>query len=63
MPKAALHGSSHYDLPPELAHRQYRRALRAPFVQPYLLLPARQVLRDHPGLRDIGRIALGQSIG
>jgi omega-6 fatty acid desaturase (delta-12 desaturase) len=28
---------------------------------PYYRL--RQVLRDHPGLKDVGRITLGQSIG
>jgi hypothetical protein len=41
MPEAALHGSSHYDLPPALAHLQHRRAPRGQFVQLHPLLPAR----------------------
>ena len=40
--EAALHGSSHYDLPRRaaLVHRQHRRAPRAPPLQPHSLLPA-----------------------
>ena len=39
--EAALHGSSHYDLPARaaLVHRQYRHAPRPPPVQPHSLLP------------------------
>jgi omega-6 fatty acid desaturase (delta-12 desaturase) len=61
--EAALHGSSHYDLPLPLrwfttnigvhhVHHLYSRI-------PYYRLPS--VLRDHPELRQIGRLTLRQS--
>ncbi len=61
---AALHGSSHYDLPPVLRwfsgnigiHHVHHLSSKVPFYR----LP--QVLRDHPGLRDIGRITLVDSL-
>jgi acyl-lipid omega-6 desaturase (Delta-12 desaturase) len=63
--EAALHGSSHYDLPGILrwftanigvhhVHHLYSRI-------PYYRLP--QVLRDHPELRDVRRLTLLQSFG
>ncbi len=62
---AALHGSSHYDLPLMLRwftgnigiHHVHHLCCRVPFYR----LP--QILRDHPELRDIGRITLLQSLG
>jgi omega-6 fatty acid desaturase (delta-12 desaturase) len=62
---AALHGSSHYDLPPVLRwfsgnigiHHVHHLASRVPFYR----LP--DVLRDFPELRDMGRITLRQSLG
>ena len=62
---AALHGSSFYDLPPLLRwftanigiHHVHHISSRVPFYR----LP--QVLKDHPGLRDIGRISIAESIG
>ena len=61
---AALHGSSHYDLPVILRwftgnigiHHVHHLASRIPFYR----LP--QVLRDHPELRDMGRFTLLQSL-
>jgi omega-6 fatty acid desaturase (delta-12 desaturase) len=61
---AALHGSSHYDLPPVLrwftanigVHHVHHLASRIPFYR----LP--KVLRDHPELRDVGRLTLRQSL-
>jgi omega-6 fatty acid desaturase (delta-12 desaturase) len=65
MPEAALHGSSHYDLPPVLrwltanigVHHVHHLCSRIPYYR------LGQVLRDHPGLNDIGRVTLVQSIG
>ena len=61
---AALHGSSHYDLPPVLrwltghigVHHVHHLSSRVPFYR----LPA--VLRDHPELRDVGRLTLLESL-
>jgi omega-6 fatty acid desaturase (delta-12 desaturase) len=61
---AALHGSSHYDLPAVLRwftanigmHHVHHLCSRIPFYR----LP--HVLRDHPQLRDIGRLTLMQSL-
>ena len=61
--EAALHGSSHYDLPPLLRwftanigiHHVHHLCSRIPYYR----LP--RVLRDHPELRDIGRLTLLQS--
>jgi omega-6 fatty acid desaturase (delta-12 desaturase) len=55
-----LHGSSHYDLPGVLrwftanigTHHVHHLCSRIPYHR----LP--EVLRDHPGLRDIGRLTL-----
>jgi omega-6 fatty acid desaturase (delta-12 desaturase) len=63
--EAALHGSSHYDLPPVLRwltanigmHHVHHLSSRIPFYR----LP--RVLHDHPELRDIGRLTLLQSFG
>ncbi|HLL26049.1 MAG TPA: fatty acid desaturase [Xanthobacteraceae bacterium] len=63
MPEAALHGSSHYDLPAVLRwftanigmHHIHHLCSRIPYYR----LP--RVLRDHPELRDIGRLTLLQS--
>jgi omega-6 fatty acid desaturase (delta-12 desaturase) len=60
---AALHGSSHYDLPALLrwftanigVHHVHHLCSRIPYYR----LPS--VLRDHPELRDIGRITLFES--
>lgn len=62
---AALHGSSHYDLPPVLRwftgnigiHHVHHLSSKVPFYR----LP--EILRDHPELRDIGRITLRESLG
>jgi omega-6 fatty acid desaturase (delta-12 desaturase) len=62
--EAALHGSSHYDLPPVLRwftanigiHHVHHLCSRIPFYR----LP--RVLRDHPELGDIGRLTLWQSL-
>lgn len=62
---AALHGSSHYDLPVPLQwitgnigiHHVHHLAPNVPFYR----LP--EVLHDHPDLREIGRITLLQSLG
>jgi omega-6 fatty acid desaturase (delta-12 desaturase) len=61
--EAALHGSSHYDLPPLLRwfsgnigiHHVHHLHSRIPYYR----LP--KVLRDHPELRDVGRLTLLQS--
>ena len=61
---AALHGSSHYDLPPVLrwltghigVHHVHHLSSRVPFYR----LPA--VLRDHPELREVGRLTLRDSL-
>ena len=63
-PEAALHGSSHYDLPRVLRwftanigiHHIHHLASRIPYYR----LPG--VLRDHPQLAGIGRLSLGESI-
>jgi omega-6 fatty acid desaturase (delta-12 desaturase) len=63
-PEAALHGASHYDLPPVLRwitgnigiHHVHHLASRIPYYR----LP--EVLRDHPELAAIGRITLWQSL-
>ncbi len=61
--EAALHGSSHYDLPAVLRwftanigmHHIHHLSSRIPYYR----LP--DVLRDHPELRDVGRLTLLQS--
>ncbi len=61
---AALHGSSHYDLPPVLrwftanigVHHVHHLCSRIPYYR----LP--DVLRDHPELKGIGRLTLLQSL-
>jgi omega-6 fatty acid desaturase (delta-12 desaturase) len=61
---AALHGSSHYDLPPVLrwfsanigVHHVHHLSSRIPFYR----LP--EVLRAHPELSAFGRLTLGQSL-
>lgn len=63
MHEAALHGSSHYDLPRPLRwltanigiHHVHHLASRIPFYR------LTQVLRDQPELRDIGRLTLLES--
>ncbi len=62
--EAALHGSSHYDLPPVLRwftanigmHHVHHLASRIPYYR----LP--QVLRDFPALKDVGRLTIAESI-
>ncbi|CAA9538716.1 MAG: Beta-carotene ketolase [uncultured Sphingomonadaceae bacterium] len=62
--EAALHGSSHYDLPGVLrwftanigVHHVHHLSSRIPFYR----LP--EVLRDRPELRDVGRLTLRQSL-
>ena len=62
--EAALHGSSHYDLPGVLRwltaniglHHVHHLSSRIPFYR----LP--EVMRDHPELKSIGRITLVQSL-
>ncbi len=62
--EAALHGSSHYDLPPILAwftanigiHHVHHLGSRIPYYR----LP--QVLKDHPDLRAVGRLSLMDSL-
>jgi omega-6 fatty acid desaturase (delta-12 desaturase) len=62
---AALHGSSHYDLPPVLrwftanigVHHVHHLAGRIPFYR----LP--EVLREVPALADISRVTLRESLG
>jgi omega-6 fatty acid desaturase (delta-12 desaturase) len=61
---AALHGSSHYDLPAPLRwitgnigiHHVHHLSSKVPFYR----LP--QVLADHPELAEVGRITLWQSL-
>lgn len=61
---AALHGSSHYDLPPVLrwftanigVHHIHHLSSKIPFYR----LP--EVLRAHPELVSLGRLTLGQSL-
>jgi acyl-lipid omega-6 desaturase (Delta-12 desaturase) len=63
--EAALHGSSHYDLPVVLrwftanigVHHVHHLSNRIPYYR----LP--QVLRDHPQLAAVGRLTLLQSFG
>lgn len=63
-PQAALHGASHYDLPPVLRwltgnigiHHVHHLSSRIPYYR----LP--EVLRDHPQLAGIGRITLMDSL-
>ncbi len=63
--EAALHGSSHYDLPGVLRwftanigmHHVHHLCSRIPYYR----LP--EVLRDHPDLREIGRLTLWESFG
>ncbi|MGP0039357.1 MAG: fatty acid desaturase, partial [Rhodomicrobium sp.] len=58
--EAALHGSSYYDLPPVLSwltanigvHHVHHLSSRIPYYR----LP--HVLRDHPQLREVGRLTL-----
>lgn len=65
MPEAALHGSSHYDLPLVLrwftanigVHHVHHLCSRIPYYR------LAHVLRDHPELKEVGRITLLQSIG
>jgi omega-6 fatty acid desaturase (delta-12 desaturase) len=62
--EAALYGSSHYDLPGVLrwftanigVHHVHHLCSRVPFYR----LP--RVLRDHPELREVGRLTLWKSI-
>jgi acyl-lipid omega-6 desaturase (Delta-12 desaturase) len=61
---AALHGSSHYDLPPVLrwftanigVHHVHHLCSRIPFYR------LGQVLRDHPELRNVSRLTLWESL-
>jgi omega-6 fatty acid desaturase (delta-12 desaturase) len=61
---AALHGSSHYDLPPVLrwftanigVHHVHHLSSQIPYYR------LQTVLRDHPPLRAIGRLTLRQSL-
>lgn len=62
--QAALHGSSHYELPGVLrwftanigVHHVHHLASRIPFYR----LP--EVLEDHPHLKEVGRLTLWQSL-
>lgn len=62
---AALHGSSHYDLPAVLrwftanigVHHVHHLASRIPYYR------LGEVLRDYPELRQVGRLTLWQSLG
>ena len=62
--EAALHGSSHYDLPPILrwftanigVHHVHHLSNRIPYYR------LQDVLRDHPSLGVVGRITLLQSL-
>jgi omega-6 fatty acid desaturase (delta-12 desaturase) len=64
MQDAALAGSSHYDLPAILrwftanigVHHVHHLCSRIPFYR------LRQVLRDNPELRNMGRVTFGQSV-
>jgi omega-6 fatty acid desaturase (delta-12 desaturase) len=61
---AALHGSSHYDLPGVLrwftanigVHHVHHLCSRIPYYR------LSQVLRDHPRLAQLGRLTLRESI-
>jgi omega-6 fatty acid desaturase (delta-12 desaturase) len=63
-PEAALHGSSHYDLPPPLrwfsanigVHHVHHLSSGVPFYR----LP--EVLRTYPELREVGRLTLWRSL-
>jgi omega-6 fatty acid desaturase (delta-12 desaturase) len=63
--EAALHGSSHYDLPGILrwltanigVHHVHHMCSRVPFYRLH------QVLRDHPQIAAVGRLTLMQSLG
>jgi omega-6 fatty acid desaturase (delta-12 desaturase) len=63
-PQAALHGSSHYDLPIILrwfsanigVHHVHHLASRIPFYR------LREALRDYPDLTNVGRLTLWQSL-
>jgi acyl-lipid omega-6 desaturase (Delta-12 desaturase) len=63
-PEAALHGSSHYDLPAVLrwftanigVHHVHHLSSRIPYYR----LP--RVLRDNPELREVGRLTLLESV-
>jgi len=63
--EAALHGSSHYDLPGVLrwmtanigVHHVHHLSSGIPFYR------LREVLRDHPELSEMGRLTLAQSLG
>jgi omega-6 fatty acid desaturase (delta-12 desaturase) len=65
LPEAALHGSSHYDLPGILrwftanigVHHVHHLCSRVPFYR------LRQVLSDHPQMAAVGRLTLSQSLG
>jgi omega-6 fatty acid desaturase (delta-12 desaturase) len=64
MHDAALHGSSHYDLPPVLrwlsgnigVHHVHHLNSRVPFYR----LP--EILQDYPDLGDIGRMSIRESL-
>ena len=61
--EAALHGSSHYDLPPVLRwftanvgiHHVHHLVSRIPFYR------LGEVLRTYPEMRDVGRLSIWQS--
>ena len=61
---AALYGSSHYDLPFPLrwatanigAHHIHHLHSKIPYYR----LP--KIMKEHPELKDVGRITLGQSL-
>lgn len=63
--EAALHGSSHYDLPAPLrwltgnigVHHVHHVSSRIPFYR------LRSVLKDHPELNDVSRLGLRESFG
>ena len=65
MPHAALHGSSHYDLPGVLrwftanigVHHVHHLVSRIPYYR------LGEALRDHPELRTMGRLTLMESFG
>ncbi len=65
LPEAALHGSSHYDLPRVLRwftgnigiHHVHHLSSRIPYYR----LP--RVLKDHPELGQVGRLSLMESFG
>jgi omega-6 fatty acid desaturase (delta-12 desaturase) len=64
-PEAALHASSHYDLPQPLrwfsgnigVHQVHHLSSGIPFYR------LREVLREHPELADVGRLTLWRSLG